>query len=84
MKKQADKPTYEELQRQLQEARTEAKTAKAELRRSKQKTKDLELKVNLLEYLNDPENPEKKSKLSSQWQKIADILEIIHSMRETS
>lgn len=84
MKKQTDKPTYKELQEQLQEARREAKTAKAELRKSKLKTKDLELKINLLEYLNNPENPEKKSKLSPQWQKIADILETIRSMRETS
>ena len=84
MKKQADKPTYEELQRELQEARREAETAKAELRKSRLKTKDLELKINLLEYLKDPENPEKKSKLSPQWQKIADTLETIHSMRETS
>ena len=84
MKKQASKPTYEDLQKQLQEAREEANKAKAELRKSKLKTKDLELKINLLEYLKDPENPEKKSKLSPQWQKIADILDVIHSMQETS
>jgi chromosome segregation ATPase len=84
MKKQAEKPTYKELQKQLQEARSEAKKAKTELKRANAKIDDLELNVKLLEYLKDPKNSEKKSKLSPQWQKIADILLATSTPRKTS
>ena len=60
MKKSKEKPTYEELEKQLNKALSEAKHDKAELKKANKKIDDLELKINLLEYLNDPENSQKK------------------------
>lgn len=84
MKKQAEKQTNEELRRQLQEALREVKSTKAELKKVRREKDDLELKVNFLEYLKDPENQQKKSKLSPQWQKIAEVYLAIHTGRKTS
>ena len=60
MKKSKEKPTYEELEKQLDKALSEAKQDRAELKKANKKIDDLELKINLLEYLNDPENSQKK------------------------
>lgn len=84
MKKQAEKQTNEELRKQLQNAFKEVKSIKAELKKVKREKEDLELKVNLLEYLKDPENQQKKSKLSPQWQKIAEVFLAIHTGQKTS
>lgn len=84
MKKQAEKQTNEELRKQLQNALKEVKSNKAELKKVKREKEDLELKVNLLEYLKDPENQQKKSKLSPQWQKIAEVFLAIHTGQKTS
>ena len=83
MKKSKEKPTYEELEKQLNKALSEAKHDKAELKKANKKIDDLELKINLLEYLNDPENSQKKSKLTPQWKKIADVFLAIHTEPKT-
>ena len=83
MKKSKEKPTYEELEKQLNKALSEAKHNKAELKKANKKIDDLELKINLLEYLNDPENSQKKSKLTPQWKKIADVFLAIHTEPKT-
>lgn len=83
MKKSKEKPTYEELEKQLNKALSEAKHDKAELKKANKKIDDLELKINLLEYLNDPKNSQKKSKLTPQWKKIADVFLAIHTEPKT-
>ena len=45
------------------------KSTKAELKKVKREKEDLELKVNLLEYLKDPENLQKKKQTESQMAK---------------
>lgn len=84
MKKDNDQSSKKELIRQLKEARSEAKQAKAELKKANAKIEDLEPNVKLLEYLKDPENSEKKSKLSPQWQKRVDIFLAINTRQKTS
>ena len=79
MEKNKGKATKEELEKQLNDALAEIKHIKAEIRKAKKKTADLETQINFLEYLDDPENSEKRAQLSPQWRKIADVFFAIHT-----